>query len=545
MKRVVIYCRVSTEEEHQLNALERQIEELTDFVSEQEGWVLIDRYIDRGKSGTSSKKRREYMRLFDDLQGDKFDIVVIKDQSRLMRNCLDWCLFVDRLVRNDKRLYFYLRRAYFESTDETLCGIEALLAAQYSKDLSVKILNASHKAQKKGVIYGNSNIYGYVKDKGRLVVNEDEARVVRLIFELYIAGNGFRVIQGMLMEKGIMSSTGTPFSLSTMKRMIRQEKYAGVIVSHKTYTDFNKKTVVQRPESEWVRIYDPKNCPPIVSREVFDRANEILQARCIENGADEGKKRGAFKGNTYTLSGKIKCGKCGATYYHEHYLTAKNKYHRNIWQCGRYKAYGKIRGCYNRKLQDEELLNVIRVLLYNMVNDDDVKAVVGMIADEEKTEKRDYEGDIRRLRAQLERYERRKENLVLSMSDGIITRDEYVVAKKATDADIIRVSTELVGLEQEKGAEGIDKLQGIKDFLKSIDKFEDIDDNVIKDIVDEIVVTDDIIDINLRTGYSKEYSFLKSASVTEDRQIRPHTEIYRKCVNLQFQRALTTFIVHI
>ena len=93
--KVVFYSRVSTDEEKQLNALDKQIQELADYIHSQKDWVLVDKYIDEGISGTTSKGRHEYNRLYNDLLTDKFDIVVIKDQSRLMRNVLDWYLFLD------------------------------------------------------------------------------------------------------------------------------------------------------------------------------------------------------------------------------------------------------------------------------------------------------------------------------------------------------------------------------------------------------------------------------------------------------------------
>ena len=99
MERIVCYCRVSTDEEKQLNALQKQIEELENFVNQKIDWQLIDTYVDEGKSGTTTKGRLSYQKLYADLLTDKFDTVLIKDQSRLMRNVLDWYQFLDRLVK--------------------------------------------------------------------------------------------------------------------------------------------------------------------------------------------------------------------------------------------------------------------------------------------------------------------------------------------------------------------------------------------------------------------------------------------------------------
>ena len=109
--RAVFYARVSTEEEMQVNALAKQIQENRDIIAEK-GWILVDEYIDEGKSGTKTKGRKEYNRLFADMLEGKFDVIVIKSQDRLMRNTLDWYMFLDRLVNNDLQLYMYLDNSF-------------------------------------------------------------------------------------------------------------------------------------------------------------------------------------------------------------------------------------------------------------------------------------------------------------------------------------------------------------------------------------------------------------------------------------------------
>lgn len=109
--RAVFYARVSTEEEEQLNAIEKQIEENRDVISTK-GWILVDEYIDKGITGTQTKKRNEYMRMLDDIRKNKFDIIVVKDQSRLQRNTMDWYIFLNEIVQNQKKLYLYLENTF-------------------------------------------------------------------------------------------------------------------------------------------------------------------------------------------------------------------------------------------------------------------------------------------------------------------------------------------------------------------------------------------------------------------------------------------------
>ena len=356
MLKVVFYSRVSTDEEKQLNALDKQIQELTDYIHSQKDWVLVDKYIDEGISGTTSKGRHEYNRLYNDLLTDKFDIVVIKDQSRLMRNVLDWYLFLDRVMKNGKQIFMYLDNSFYTPDNAFTSGIKAMMAEEYSRDLSRKIKSAAQRSQKNGTVYGNNRMLGYKQEGGKLTIIEEEAEIVRQVFEWYIQGDGFRVIQQKLLAKGIRSTTGTPFSLSTLKRMIKQEKYKGLLVSGKRRKNFETKKFEDVPKSEWVII--PNGVPAIVSEEVWEKANQCLRERCVENGIEYAKTRGTFKSNLYPLSGKIYCGKCGKPYWHEFHLTKVNKIPRNTWQCSTYKAYGTRpdKGCQNKILRDDEFL---------------------------------------------------------------------------------------------------------------------------------------------------------------------------------------------
>ncbi len=149
MTRAVIYCRCSTEEECQKDALIRQAAEARECVRRL-NWSLEDEYIE-SRSGTSTRGREQYQRLFSDLLRDKFEIVVIKSQDRLMRNTKDWYVFVDRLVTCGKRLYLYLENRFYSADDSLITGIKAILAEEYSRELSRKINNAHRNRQKTGI----------------------------------------------------------------------------------------------------------------------------------------------------------------------------------------------------------------------------------------------------------------------------------------------------------------------------------------------------------------------------------------------------------
>lgn len=192
MDRACGYGRVSTDEETQINALSIQINEIDNCILKNK-WKKTDMYVDEGKSGTSTKKRNEYNRLMNDMVLDKWDIIVVKSQDRLFRSAKDWYIFVDALVKNNKKLFFYIENKFYTPDDSLITGIKAILAEDYSRELSKKERNA-HKTRRlnalqngtnngKNVILTN-NTWGYNKINKEVVINEEEAKIVQEMFHL-------------------------------------------------------------------------------------------------------------------------------------------------------------------------------------------------------------------------------------------------------------------------------------------------------------------------------------------------------------------------
>ena len=210
--RAVIYARCSTEEESQKDALVNQVKEAKECV-ERMNWTLVDSYIE-SRSGTTTKGRTEYNRLYEDLENNLFDLIVIKSQDRLMRNTKDWYLFVDRLVSNGKKLFMYIENKFYTTDDALITGIKAILAEEYSRELSKKINNAHRNRQKNGgSVILTSNAYGFKKlpDKS-IVLIEEEAKVKQRMYQLCADGYGSRTIANILSNEGIKKRSGKKFT---------------------------------------------------------------------------------------------------------------------------------------------------------------------------------------------------------------------------------------------------------------------------------------------------------------------------------------------
>lgn len=437
MKRVVFYSRVSTLEEEQLNALQDQIAELTGFIEKHENWRLVDKYVDEGKSGTTTKLRKEYNRLMQDIEEDKFDIIVIKDETRLNRNVFEWYKFIEVLINNEKKLFFYIENKYYKAEDKFLIGIKALMAEQYSKDLSVKINNAHQHRQNKGKVCTNSSIVGYDLVNGELVINKEQAKTVEAIYDMYIEGIGFVTISKRLDEMNIRNTKGNKYNATTLKRILKNEKYKGVLVSNKKHYDFDTKKTYAIPKENWIIKEDA--IPQIVSGEKWEHANKILETR-RQTYVDESNnnKIVGHKTNTYIYTGKIICGDCGGTYWHETRKNCKS----DIWQCHNYRT--KDQHCKNSiSLRCDVLDN----LMNNVINDfwenkdESINEAIKVL--EESINSNDIENERKELTNKKEKYNNMKNNLIDLLSEGLISKEDYINKKLEYESILKNINEEL------------------------------------------------------------------------------------------------------
>ena len=277
MQRVAIYNRCSTEEEAQKNALEVQVAESLELVEEKkaEGWQIVARYVEL-ESGTSTKRRKEYLRMVEAIKQNQFDIVVVKSIDRLARNAKDWYLFLDCLTKHHTRLYLYLERKFYQSEDALVTGIKAILAEEFSKELSAKIKNAHHRRQQKQTgLNITREMFGWNRiKKDTFEVNEEEAAYFRTACQLVEAGFGFCRLSNTMYKIGARSKTGGRISEVQWRNMLRSSRAYGTVVLHQKEYDFIRKEKRRMPEEEWIVIENA--LPALISREYFEIIQEIL-----------------------------------------------------------------------------------------------------------------------------------------------------------------------------------------------------------------------------------------------------------------------------
>ena len=458
--RVTFYARVSTDSNEQLNSLNNQVTYYENFIKQNSAWEYVPGYIDEGLSGISTKKRENFHRMVDDARAGKFDLIVTKEISRFARNTLDSIQYTRDLLSAGVAVFFQNDGVNTLDEDSELrLSIMSSIAQDELRKLSSRVKFGHQQAIKDGVVLGNSRIFGYIKDKGRLIIDEQEAVMVRKLFELYATGSySMKQIENIFWEDGYRNNHGKKISHTTMSSMISNPQYKGYYVGNKVKVIdmFTKKQKFLPPE-EWGMFKDETGeiVPAIVSEELWEQANVVLRKR-----SEDVKNRQGKCNHQNLLTAKLYCMCCGAPYYRKDgkdrqgNLTSK-------WICS-----GKIKNgaasCESVAIYEEE----IRPLLLDVFQDTKVEAealikiytdlYAEMTGDATLTKQLEVQKRI------IELAEQKKSKLL-----------EYNVTGRISDADFIKMSDQC-NVEIKKASEELKELEeqlfSGKEFQKHMDR---------------------------------------------------------------------------
>ncbi len=366
--RVTYYARVSSESDEQLNSLGNQIQYYEDFIRRNAAWTFVPGYIDEGLSGISTKRRENFNRMIDDAAEDTFDLIITKEISRFARNTLDSIQFTRQLLGCGVGVFFQNDNINtFDEDSELRLSIMSSIAQDELRKLSSRVKFGHQQAIKNNVVLGNSRIFGYRKENRRLVIDEEQAPMVRELFELYASDQySMKQIEALFWEKGYRNLNGKKIAHTTMSNMISNPKYKGYYVGNKVKVVdmFTKKQKFLPPE-EWVMFKDETGeiVPAIVSDELWERANAILRRR-----SDDVKNRQGVCNHANLLTGKLFCTCCGTAYYRRE--SQDKQGHKNSkWVCS-----GKIKNgadsCASFPIYEDE----IKPLLLDVFRDTEASA---------------------------------------------------------------------------------------------------------------------------------------------------------------------------
>ncbi|MCC8161207.1 MAG: recombinase family protein [Oscillospiraceae bacterium] len=307
MLNVAAYCRVSTDKDDQANSFESQKRYFEEYIKRNPDWELTEIYADEGLTGTTTKKRKAFNKMIADAHLGKFDRVLTKEVSRFARNTVDTLQFTRELKAINIGVLFMLDNIDTLAPDgELRLTIMASLAQEESRKTSERVKWGQKRQMEKGVVFGR-DMLGYDVRGGKMYINEEGAEIVKLIFHKFVnEKKGTYTISRELREAGYKTITGNAMWTNTViLKALRNEKYCGDLIQRKTYTPdyLTHAKKYNHGEEEFVIIRNHHE--PIISRELWDMAQEELDKR---TPSEEIKSKHS---NRYLLSGKIVCGCCG------------------------------------------------------------------------------------------------------------------------------------------------------------------------------------------------------------------------------------------
>ena len=341
-RKVAIYARVSTEHEAQLSALENQIQYYDNELAKHPDWELYERYIDEGITGTSVLKRKNFMRMIHDAEQGKFDLIVTREVSRFARNTVDTLQETRKLKKLGVEVYFTEDNIWtFKDEDgELKLTIMATLAQNESKKISQRVKAGQKITFENGVFYGTGNIIGYDKVGKEMVINEEQAKTVRFIFDSFLKGMGSPTIRLELEKKGYLTSTGLKnWHSSQIMKILQNPFYCGTIVYRKSYIPDYLEQKPKKNNGEVDQVIVEGRHTPIISKEDFNKVQEIIKERA--SFIKERQKVGhGIPKSIWTK--KLKC-ECGSSFNKKVYDKRDEEHKTYCYQCYKQKSRGTVK----------------------------------------------------------------------------------------------------------------------------------------------------------------------------------------------------------
>lgn len=485
---VTFYARVSTEKDEQLHSLQAQIGYYQEFIQKNPNWKFVDGYIDEGLSATSVTKRESFLAMIEDARIGKFDFIITKEISRFSRNTIDSIKYTQELLSHGVGVLFQSDNINTLMPDSELrLTIMSSIAQDEVRKISERVKFGFRRAIEKGVVLGNNKIWGYTKENGRLIIVEKEAEIIETIFDMYVNQHiGMRTISKILGEKGVKNSKGNDIAPSTIRNIISNPKYKGYYCGNKTQKyDYRRNARKYIEQEDWVTYKDEENVPPIVSEELWDRANIILNKR--GTALRESAPTGAYN-NRYRYSGKIICMQHNMSYHHKIYRYKSGD--KEAWQCKVYSDRGKA-ACQSPTIYTSELNIIMQEICKEIalnktdIIHDLVKMYTGISGNSS------IEQDIAKIKILSSDIMKKKDKLLdLSLKEKI-TDDEFEIRNNAFNEDIKKLSTKTEALEQDK-IRNSDMFQTVDTLRKLIsDELnfdDDVSDGMIETLLDRIEV---------------------------------------------------------
>lgn len=458
-RRVAMDVRVSTQHEMQMNALGNQEQWALELARQHnDDWIFNpekDLYIEEGISGTSLRRRPAFAEMIGKAKEGMYDLIVVREVCRFMRNARLTLDLVDDLKKCDVEVYFVNDGIWtFNDDDYFKLTIMAQYAEQESRKVSERVFSGQATARANGVLFGNGNILGYRHIKGErscdstYVIDEEQAKTVRKIFELCIRGYGIKKIKNYLVQNGYKTAEGnTNWHDSTIQRILRKSTYMGKVEHFQSFTE-DPLTHERVKVSKEKHIFKEGNFPAIIDEDVWIRAQASLDSRVNHDFSKDGisAKMNGICESKDVFCRKMRCG-CGRRFRKD--IQTQNN--TATYRCYQLVEDGsqEVRAERSIILEDNCSIYGIRdwkmnfftkeVFRYLNCNVEEVRSklleIVGRCYVEE-TESGYSQEDLLQVETTIEKLKKRYENLLDMREDGTINKEQYNTRKKKIDDEM-------------------------------------------------------------------------------------------------------------
>lgn len=524
--RVTYYARVSSTTDAQLNSIDNQVAYFEGRIQSNSNWLYVPGYIDEVR-GESVENRAGFLKMVEDAKNGKFDYVYTKEISRFARDTLDSIEYTRKLLSYGVCVFFENDNIdTIEPDSEMRLTIMASIAQDEVRKLSARVKFGHQRAIEDGHVLGNNRLYGYDKKNCRLFIKEEEAEMVKNIFELYVDGKSLREIERTLWSMGYRNHSGGRIMHNTIGNIIKNPKYKGYYCGKKvTIVDYRTKEQKFLPQDEWVMYKDEtgEHVPAIVSEEMWEEANRIMSVR--SRGVKT--KEHSFKtNNIYT--GKIYCGIHDVPFWKNSYSWRKNgRKTKPQWSCSvrsKLDSENNRQKCDTFPIFEYELNEVVKQMLLTLEEStsiDYIQEYANLFKQAQKGEQTKKLG--KSLQDKINKLNMKKEKLLELNIEGYIDNLEFSKRNKQLNQEIEQAEVQL--LQYTSKQENITtRLKALDDFKSILESGFNPDDEdfitkVVRKFIDRIVVTpvfgvkDTVdIDILLNTGFTLHSPYEKRSS---------------------------------
>lgn len=510
-KRIGVYVRVSTELEGQASSYDLQVSYFKEYVEKNPQWELVEIFADEGISGTSTKNRVGFNRMIERCQAGDIDYIITKSISRFARNTLD-CLSHIRMLK-ELGIGIYFQKENIDTLDsqgEMLITIISSLAQEESHSISENTKWGVQKRFQQGKVHIPTTYFlGYDTDEeGNIVIDEEQAKIVRRIFREYLKGSGTQVIARKLMEDGELTArNNTTWTSDSVYKILKNEKYMGDCLAQKSVTlDFlSQKRVPNTGQQPQYYVRDSH--PAIISEEDWHLVQAELKRRREMFTNPDGKYKTRYSGRS-VFSNKIYCGECGRPVTRRRLTSNRGgeKFIFTAWQCRvPAKRDSTFTDCKATHVWEEALEKAFMRTLIELKENRDKTIEDAEIIIEEFSPTREEQDRLEELTLQLERITRRISEMASREPSRNDTIYESTMKHLIYEQEILQLEYERL---DENRQDSIYLQKHLDEFLKYLDNIKLLEENFEQDIffktIEKVILYDKHkVEFNFKCGISR------------------------------------------